>query len=43
VVSAFIRRFVFDEARGQAWIRHDIQQAENVESFLPALHAVEGH
>jgi hypothetical protein len=36
-----IRTFVFDEARGRAWIKHNIEEVGNFESFLPNLYATE--
>lgn len=41
LVNPFIRRFAFDEARGHAWIRHNIEEVGNFESFLPQLYATE--
>ncbi len=41
VVNPLIRRFVFDEARGRAWIKHNIEEVGNFESFLPRLYATE--
>lgn len=37
VLNWLIRTFVFGEARAQAWIRHNIEEVGNFESFLPAL------
>jgi DAPG hydrolase PhiG domain len=37
-----LRRFVFDEARGRAWIKHNIEEVGNFEAFLPELCAIEG-
>jgi len=36
-----IRKFAFDEARGRAWTKHNIEEVGNFESFLPALYAAE--
>jgi hypothetical protein len=33
---------VFDEARGRAWIKHNIEEVGNFEAFLPELCAIEG-
>jgi len=41
LVNPLIRRFVFDEARGHAWIKHNIEEVGNFESFLPQLYASE--
>lgn len=41
LVNPLIRRFAFDEARGRAWIRHNIEEVGNFESFLPHLFAAE--
>lgn len=40
-VKALLRRFVFDEARGHAWIRHNIEEVGNFEAFLPSPYAAE--
>jgi hypothetical protein len=41
LLNPLIRRFAFDEKRGRAWIRHNIEEVGNFESFLPRLYAVE--
>ena len=41
LVNPLIRRCVFDEARGHAWIKHNIEEVGNFESFLPQLYAAE--
>ena len=41
MVNPLIRMFVFDEARGRAWIKHNIEEVGNFESFLPQLYAAE--
>lgn len=41
LVNPVLRRLVFDEARGRAWIKHNIEEVGNFESFLPALCASE--
>lgn len=41
LVNPLLRRFRFDEACGRAWIRHNIEEVGNLESFLPALYARE--
>lgn len=41
-VNALIRKFMFDEARGRAWIKHNIEEVGNFEAFLPDLYAAEG-
>lgn len=38
-INCAIRRFFFDEARGHAWIKHNVEEVGNFESFLPALYA----
>lgn len=40
-INALIRRFLFDEARGLAWIKHNIEEVGNFESFLPQLYESE--
>lgn len=42
LVNWAIRRFVFDEARSRAWIKHNIEEVGNFESFLPELYSAEG-
>ncbi len=41
LLNPLIRAFVFDEARGRAWIKHNIEEVGNFETFLPSLYAVE--
>ena len=41
LINPLIRRFAFDEQRGHAWIRHNIEEVGNFESFLPRLYAAE--
>jgi hypothetical protein len=41
LVNWVIRTFVFDEARGRAWIKQNIEEVGNFESFLPKLYAIE--
>jgi hypothetical protein len=41
LLNPLIRRFMFDEARGQAWIKHNIEEVGNFEAFLPQLYAAE--
>jgi hypothetical protein len=36
-----VRKFAFDEARGRAWIKHNIEEVGNFETFLPKLYATE--
>jgi hypothetical protein len=40
-INWMVRAFTFDEARGQAWIKHNIEEVGNFESFLPQLYAAE--
>ncbi|HLS57206.1 MAG TPA: hypothetical protein VK052_14100 [Zeimonas sp.] len=40
-LNALLRRFAFDEARGRAWLRHNVEEVGQFERFLPALHARE--
>lgn len=42
LVNGLIRTFMFDEPRGRAWIKHNIEEVGNFESFLPGLYAAEG-
>ena len=42
LVNSVIRTFMFDEARGRAWIKHNIEEVGNFEAFLPQLYASEG-
>ena len=41
LINPFIRRFVFDEANGRAWIKHNIEEVGNFEFFLPDLYQKE--
>jgi hypothetical protein len=41
LVNPVIRAFMFDEARGRAWIKHNIEEVGNFETFLPKLYAIE--
>jgi hypothetical protein len=41
LLNPLIRRFMFDEARGHAWIKHNIEEVGNFEAFLPQLYAAE--
>jgi hypothetical protein len=41
LINPLIRRFAFDEARGRAWIKHNVEEVGNFESFLPRLYAAE--
>lgn len=40
-INPLIRKFAFDEARGHAWIKHNIEEVGNFELFLPKLYAQE--
>jgi hypothetical protein len=39
-VNPLIRSLAFDEARGRAWIKHNIEEVGNFESFLPQLYSL---
>jgi len=41
LINPLIRRVGFDEARGRAWIKHNVEEVGNFESFLPRLYAEE--
>lgn len=41
ILNPLIRTFIFDEARGHAWIKHNIEEVGNFEAFLPQLYASE--
>lgn len=41
IFNPLIRRFIFDEKRGHAWIKHNIEEVGNFEFFLPALYESE--
>jgi hypothetical protein len=41
LVNPLIRRYLFKPARGRAWIKHNIEEVGNFESFLPQLYAAE--
>jgi DAPG hydrolase PhiG domain len=36
-INPVIRRFIFNEQKGYAWIKHNIEEVGNFEFFLPAL------
>lgn len=40
-LNALIRRFVFNAARGRAWVQHNIEEVGQFEQFLPQLYAAE--
>jgi hypothetical protein len=40
-LNRLVRRFVFDAARADAWILHNIEEVGQLERFLPALYARE--
>lgn len=37
LLNPLIRKFVFDHKRGEAWIRHNVEEVGNFEFFLPRL------
>jgi len=37
VINPLLRRFFFDEKRGRAWLKHNIEEVGNFEFFLPKL------
>lgn len=37
LLNPLIRRLVFDEARGWAWVKHNVEEVGNFEFFLPKL------
>jgi hypothetical protein len=39
LVNRLIRRRVFSEAMGRAWLKHNVEEVGNLEFFLPALYA----
>lgn len=41
LLNPLIRRFVFDEERGHAWIKHNVEEVGNFEFFLPHLYEKE--
>jgi hypothetical protein len=41
LAAPLIERFGFDEARGRAWLRHNIEEVGLFEHFLPALYRQE--
>jgi hypothetical protein len=42
VVNPLIRRRVFTEAMGLAWLKHNVEEVGNLEYILPALYASQG-
>lgn len=41
LLNPLIRRFLFDKTRGRAWIKHNVEEVGNFESFLPELYRLE--
>jgi hypothetical protein len=41
LLNPLIRTLLFDKARGRAWVKHNIEEVGNLESFLPDLYAAE--
>ena len=41
VLNPLIKRFVFDNPRGEAWLKHNIEEVGNFEFFLPRLYSLE--
>ena len=41
ILNPLVRRFFFDEKRGIAWLKHNIEEVGNFEFFLPALYESE--
>lgn len=41
ILNPLLRKLFFDEKRGSAWLKHNIEEVGNFEFFLPALYAVE--
>jgi hypothetical protein len=41
VLNPLIRKLLFTEARGRAWVKHNIEEVGNFEAFLPQLYAAE--
>jgi len=39
VLNRWIRSHVFTEAKGRAWLKHNVEEVGNFEFFLPALYA----
>ncbi|HEY8561140.1 MAG TPA: hypothetical protein VIL74_12265 [Pyrinomonadaceae bacterium] len=37
LLNPLLRRFFFDEKRGRAWLKHNIEEVGNFEFFLPKL------
>jgi hypothetical protein len=38
LLNPLLRHFFFDEARGRAWIKHNIEEVGQFEAFLPVLY-----
>jgi hypothetical protein len=41
LLNPIIKKLFFDEKRGRAWLKHNIEEVGNFEFFLPALFAAE--
>jgi DAPG hydrolase PhiG domain len=39
IINPLLRRFAFDESHGHAWVKHNIEEVGNFESFLSELYA----
>lgn len=39
LINPLIRKYMFDETRGRAWIKHNVEEVGNFEAFLPQLYA----
>jgi DAPG hydrolase PhiG domain len=42
-INPVIRQFIFNEQKGHAWIKHNIEEVGNFEFFLPALFKKENY
>jgi hypothetical protein len=43
LVNRLIRSRFFTEAMGRAWLKHNVEEVGNLESFLPALYGMHAH
>ena len=41
IFNRFIRPRLFSDEMGQAWLRHNVEEVGNFESFLPAVFAAD--
>ena len=43
LMNQWLRPWLFSNAMGQAWLRHNVEEVGNFERFLPGLYALHAH